>query len=337
MMFAAVTDHVFIDGGHTIDFTNKAFEALDHLGTDAALQVLPTLVRADRRARNAPRSSPSGAIRTTSCTLAPHDDRARSRDARRRGSGTDRRRRRSRWELLADDPIAVADALVARARGAARPTKSSGARSRTRPRCASCASTCRTTTATGTPCTTRSPPRTRCTRRCGATRRRSCAAGACTRALRVYLDRFLNVPAARLPHAPRRARSTRSRSASTCRAWSTRPATRRTGSCSAGGSRAELDRGARPRAARRGRRVPLVPDGRGRRAPGHGVAGRLGGVGARPRRRRALPRRAHTDAPRAPDGRAHRVAPPPRRSALRRRRRQSGTRRQGLRTSVTVG
>jgi hypothetical protein len=23
-MFAAVTDHVFIDGGHTIDFTNKA-------------------------------------------------------------------------------------------------------------------------------------------------------------------------------------------------------------------------------------------------------------------------------------------------------------------------
>jgi nitrite reductase/ring-hydroxylating ferredoxin subunit len=45
MMFAAVTDHLFIDGGHTLDFTNKAFEALDHLGTDAAPDILPTLVR----------------------------------------------------------------------------------------------------------------------------------------------------------------------------------------------------------------------------------------------------------------------------------------------------
>ena len=45
MMFAAVTDHVFIDGGHTIDFTNKAFEAVDHLGKDAAGDILPTLVR----------------------------------------------------------------------------------------------------------------------------------------------------------------------------------------------------------------------------------------------------------------------------------------------------
>ena len=44
-MFAAVTDHVFIDGGHTIDFTNKAFEAVEHLGKDAAGEILPTLVR----------------------------------------------------------------------------------------------------------------------------------------------------------------------------------------------------------------------------------------------------------------------------------------------------
>jgi hypothetical protein len=43
-MTAAVTDHVFIDGGHTIDFTNKAFEVLDHIGFDEAGRVLPTLV-----------------------------------------------------------------------------------------------------------------------------------------------------------------------------------------------------------------------------------------------------------------------------------------------------
>src|SRR5580704_6661138 len=36
LMFAAVTDHVFLDGGHTIDFTNKAFEVLDHLGSGVA-------------------------------------------------------------------------------------------------------------------------------------------------------------------------------------------------------------------------------------------------------------------------------------------------------------
>src|ERR1019366_5270782 len=32
MMSAAITDHVFIDEGHTLDFTNKAFECLEHLG-----------------------------------------------------------------------------------------------------------------------------------------------------------------------------------------------------------------------------------------------------------------------------------------------------------------
>jgi nitrite reductase/ring-hydroxylating ferredoxin subunit len=51
MMFAAVTDHVFIDGGHTLDFTNKAFEALVHVGASAASQVLPTLARQTAEAR----------------------------------------------------------------------------------------------------------------------------------------------------------------------------------------------------------------------------------------------------------------------------------------------
>lgn len=44
MMTAAVTDHLFLDGGHTVDFTNKSFEVLDHLGWDRATAVLPTLV-----------------------------------------------------------------------------------------------------------------------------------------------------------------------------------------------------------------------------------------------------------------------------------------------------
>ena len=44
MMLAAATDHVFLDVGHTLDFTNKAFEALDHVGWERAAAVLPTLV-----------------------------------------------------------------------------------------------------------------------------------------------------------------------------------------------------------------------------------------------------------------------------------------------------
>ncbi len=43
LMGAAATDHLFLDGGHTIDFTNKAFEVLEHLGWGQAGEVLPTL------------------------------------------------------------------------------------------------------------------------------------------------------------------------------------------------------------------------------------------------------------------------------------------------------
>jgi nitrite reductase/ring-hydroxylating ferredoxin subunit len=45
MMFAAATDHRYLDGGHTLDFANKAFEALDHAGWDLAEPVLASLAR----------------------------------------------------------------------------------------------------------------------------------------------------------------------------------------------------------------------------------------------------------------------------------------------------
>ncbi len=44
MMFAAVTDHRYLDTGHVLDFTNKAFEALDIVGWDLAEGVLTSLV-----------------------------------------------------------------------------------------------------------------------------------------------------------------------------------------------------------------------------------------------------------------------------------------------------
>ncbi len=44
MLFSAVTDHRYIDIGHPADFTNKAFEALDIVGWEQAEQVLTSLV-----------------------------------------------------------------------------------------------------------------------------------------------------------------------------------------------------------------------------------------------------------------------------------------------------
>ena len=44
MIFAASTDHLFMDVGHTLDFSNKAFELLDHIGWEHAEEVLPSLV-----------------------------------------------------------------------------------------------------------------------------------------------------------------------------------------------------------------------------------------------------------------------------------------------------
>ncbi|MEP6576453.1 MAG: Rieske (2Fe-2S) protein, partial [Nitrososphaerota archaeon] len=44
IMFAAATDHRYLDAGHVLDFTNKAFEALDVIGWDMAEGVLASLV-----------------------------------------------------------------------------------------------------------------------------------------------------------------------------------------------------------------------------------------------------------------------------------------------------
>jgi len=44
LLLAAETDRVFADGGHSLDFINKAFECLDLIGFEHAAEVLPTVV-----------------------------------------------------------------------------------------------------------------------------------------------------------------------------------------------------------------------------------------------------------------------------------------------------
>ncbi|MFB3119636.1 MAG: Rieske (2Fe-2S) protein [Stenotrophomonas maltophilia] len=51
MVFAAATDHLYLDSGHVVDYANKAFELLDHLGWQEAGQVLTSLVHGMARAR----------------------------------------------------------------------------------------------------------------------------------------------------------------------------------------------------------------------------------------------------------------------------------------------
>ena len=51
IIFSAATDRIYIDGGHVVDFCNKAFELLDHIGWENAGQILTSLVQGMATAR----------------------------------------------------------------------------------------------------------------------------------------------------------------------------------------------------------------------------------------------------------------------------------------------
>jgi nitrite reductase/ring-hydroxylating ferredoxin subunit len=196
MMFAAVSDHVFIDGGHTIDFTNKAFEAVRMLGPGSASQVLPTLVMQTARAQRSeefsewrhPHDLVTLAARTESLLYEPIADRADKIDV---GAIA--------WELLAEEPEAVADALVTAYRAGANDEEIGRAlayaaalriaRFHTRNDHADWDTVHHSFTAANA--------LHQALRRNPTPELRRAAVQA---ALRIYLDRFLNVPAARLPH-----------------------------------------------------------------------------------------------------------------------------------------
>lgn len=44
LLLSAATDHLFLDGGHTLDFVNKACELLDRVGWDEAIDILPSVI-----------------------------------------------------------------------------------------------------------------------------------------------------------------------------------------------------------------------------------------------------------------------------------------------------
>jgi nitrite reductase/ring-hydroxylating ferredoxin subunit len=128
MMFAAATDHRYLDGGHTLDFSNKAFEALDHAGWDLAEPVLASLARGyatgDRMEESNSWRNPIDlvAILETAFETIPRALET-GRPANRRWTDRDALVQ----VILGDDPQAIVDAMLAALREGCAPADLAGA------------------------------------------------------------------------------------------------------------------------------------------------------------------------------------------------------------------
>lgn len=198
-LFDAATDHVFLDGGHTLDFANKACEALAHVGPEHAGDVFAALVAQMCGAHRAEEDSewrhPVDLVDLASVTFDAMEDRRRGDDGS--GLGTAGVANLG-WSLLEDDPSTACEALVGGiaagatdeelARAVALAAALRIVRFHTRNEFGDWDSVHHAFTYANAvhAATLRSP---------GPALRRGLVHGA----LRVHLDRFLNVPAARMP------------------------------------------------------------------------------------------------------------------------------------------
>jgi nitrite reductase/ring-hydroxylating ferredoxin subunit len=132
MLFATVTDHRYIDVGHPADFTNKALEALDLAGWEYAEPVLTSLVSGYA---NATRMEESNAWRNpidliaileASFTQLPAAWTEGEQVTGVRPSAVELRAQHADL-LLGDDPQAVVDALIASLRQGAQADEIAGA------------------------------------------------------------------------------------------------------------------------------------------------------------------------------------------------------------------
>jgi len=138
MMFAALTDHVFVDEGHTLDFTNKAFEALALVGGDGEASggfasgalasgaltsgVLTSLVRETCAADRSEESSEWRHPRDLAALVAEAEDRLEV--ALEKGWAVPSAHvdvAALAWSLLGDDPDAVVGAVLDAIAGGAAP------------------------------------------------------------------------------------------------------------------------------------------------------------------------------------------------------------------------
>src|SRR5207247_4532186 len=198
MLFAAATDHRYLDGGHTLDFVNKALEALDVAGwehAEAVLGSLPVqLAGAERMEETNAWRHPIDVV----ALLETAFERLDGLETAPRGDWSDRAALVE--TVLGDDPAATLDALLAALAAGASPVDvASGVSFTAATRIARFPTSNEfgdwdTALHTFTFANAveqglrRSPSR-------------ELLRGVLDAAISVYLDRFLNVPAARLPRA----------------------------------------------------------------------------------------------------------------------------------------
>ena len=122
MMVAAATDHFYLEGGHVIDFINKAFELLDRIGWEHAADVLPSLIRqlsaAQRSEEQNSWRSPVDLVTLLNEAFDSLDrllEEGRGREWRAGGEFTD--------ALLQDDPHAIVAELNEALKEGARPVQ----------------------------------------------------------------------------------------------------------------------------------------------------------------------------------------------------------------------
>jgi nitrite reductase/ring-hydroxylating ferredoxin subunit len=199
MMFAAITDHVFIDEGHTLDFTNKAFEALGLVEGASSGAVLGSLVAQTCAADRSEESSEWRHPRDLAALLASAQGRLEAAlDKGWSSAGGFSDVAGLAWALLEEDPDAVVGSVLDAVAVGAAPEQIGRAlayaaalrivRFHTQNDFGDWNSVHHAFTAANA--------LHQALVRCPTP---ELLRGALQGALRVYLDRFLNVPAARLP------------------------------------------------------------------------------------------------------------------------------------------
>ncbi|PYV89337.1 MAG: nitrite reductase [Acidobacteria bacterium] len=201
LLFAAATDHRYIQIGHVADFTNKALEALDRVGWEYAEPVLASLVSsytsADRMEESAAWRHPIDLIALLEKAFEQFP---RALETGRTRKGSWQNRDALVQVLLGEDPQAVADALLATLREGGSEEELASAVAYAAALRIACFHTSNEfgdwdtalhtfTFANAVHQGLRRVPS------------RELLRGVFDAAMSVYLDRFLNVPAARLPES----------------------------------------------------------------------------------------------------------------------------------------
>jgi nitrite reductase/ring-hydroxylating ferredoxin subunit len=121
LLFSTVTDRVYADGGHSLDFVNKAFECLDLIGWEHARSVLPSVIGQIVTARGADESTswrhPVDLVNLCDRTASELPELFAVAPRTRRWS----KHADLAKALLADDPLAIMDHVKEAVRAGARP------------------------------------------------------------------------------------------------------------------------------------------------------------------------------------------------------------------------